>query len=103
MQRISVSQAVQLINEDNALVVDIRDPGSFANGHVENATRIDNSNFQAYLQSADKTRPLLVFCYHGNSSQQAAQVFYQQGFEQAYSVDGGMSEWAMTQPVISGD
>ena len=103
MQRITVAQAAQLITEKNALVVDIRDPGSFNSAHIENATRIDNSNFQAFIENSDKSRPLVVLCYHGNSSQQAAQVFAQQGFSQSYSVDGGMSEWALSHPVIAGE
>jgi len=98
IKQISVSDARQLINEQQALVVDIRDPGSFANGHIEGAVRIDNSNIQSFVEQADKSKPLIVVCYHGNSSQSATQVFNQQGFD-GHSLIGGMSDWSLTQPV----
>jgi thiosulfate sulfurtransferase len=34
-----------------------------------------------------------VYCYHGNMSQSAAAYFGEQGFEEAYSMDGGFSDW----------
>lgn len=98
-ERISVTQAAALIEQQNAIVVDVRDPNSFSQGHIKSATRVDNNNVHEFLESADKSRPLVVVCYHGNSSQQAAAVFAQQGFTQSYSMDGGMSEWSLTQPV----
>jgi thiosulfate sulfurtransferase len=39
------------------------------------------------------TIALLVYCYHGNMSQSAAAYFGEQGFEEAYSMDGGFSDW----------
>lgn len=101
IKRISVKQAAELIEHKSAIVVDIRDPASFAQGHIQDAIRIDNSNIQEFLQQADKSKPLVVCCYHGNSSQPAAEVFNQQGFEQSYSMDGGMSEWGLTREVVS--
>ncbi|MGX5172674.1 thiosulfate sulfurtransferase GlpE [Aliikangiella sp. IMCC44653] len=100
-ERISVLQANQLIQQEAAIVVDIRDPNTFAQGHIKGALRIDNNNLNDFLISADKTKPLIVCCYHGNSSQPAAEVFNQQGFARSYSMDGGMSEWALTNEVVS--
>ena len=102
-ERISINQAEELINSQEALVVDVRDPNSFSQGHIEDAVRIDNANVQAFIDSADKSKPLVVVCYHGNSSQQAAAVLAQQGFEKSYSMDGGMSDWVLTKPVVSGE
>lgn len=100
-ERISVNRAVELIDHEDALVVDVRDLNSFAQGHIKSAKRIDNSNLHEFLESADKSKPLVVVCYHGNASQQAAAVFEQQGFARSYSMDGGMSEWSLTQAVQS--
>jgi len=103
IERISVTRAVELIDSQDAQVVDIRDPNTYAQGHIAQARRVDNNNIHEFLAQADKTKPLVVVCYHGKSSQQAAMVFSQQGFDASYSMDGGMCEWVLTQPVVTGE
>lgn len=103
IKRISIAQAAELMNQQELHIVDIRDANSFAKGHIKNAVRLDNTNIASFLAQADKSIPILVFCYHGNSSQSAAAMFAQQGFAQSYSIDGGMSEWAQTKELESGD
>lgn len=90
--RISVDQARKLIAE-NAIVVDIRDAHSYAQGCIENAVRIDADNVDEFIASSDLTRPLIVCCYHGNTSQSAAAYFSENGFLQACSLDGGYEAW----------
>lgn len=84
-------------------VVDIRDPQSFTNGHMPGATRLSNDNFAEFLDNTDKTTPVVVVCYHGVSSQQAAQVIAQQGFTDVYSMDGGFEAWRLGQEVVTGE
>ena len=93
--RINVLEAKSLISDNEAQVIDIRDPASFQSGHIENSVHIDNSNVQQFLDQADKSKPLIVCCYHGNMSQGAADFFNQQGFVQSYSLDGGYKAWAL--------
>ncbi len=93
-KRISVSEAKEILQANgDALVIDIRDGESFERGHIESATHIHSSNVQEFLSAADFGQPLLVCCYHGNMSQGAAAYFAEQGFEQAYSIDGGFEAW----------
>ncbi len=99
IKQISVLQAQQLIEQQQALIVDIRDPASFANGHIEGAVRVDNDNIRSFIENADKSKPLIVVCYHGNSSQPATQVFNEQGFD-GHSLIGGMTDWVISQPVV---
>ena len=101
-QCIDVSEAAALIQREPVTVVDIRDPQSFAQGHIAGAIRLDNSNVDSFLAEADKSLPVLVYCYHGNSSVAAADFFARQGFERVYSLNGGMSQWQLTQPVEKG-
>ncbi|MDP1930089.1 MAG: thiosulfate sulfurtransferase GlpE [Gammaproteobacteria bacterium] len=90
--RINAAQARELIAE-NAIVVDIRDPQSFSVGSIENAVHIDGDNVDEFISSSDLTRPLIVCCYHGNTSQSAAAYFSENGFLQTYSLDGGYEAW----------
>ena len=80
-------------------IVDIRDPQSYANGHMPNAAPLNNDNFATFVEQTPKDTPVVVVCYHGVSSQQAAQVIAQQGFETVYSMDGGFEAWRLANPV----
>jgi thiosulfate sulfurtransferase len=98
-KRINVHQARALLDaatENGLQIIDIRDEQSYANGHVSSALHLDNSNVQPFVENADGSKPLLVYCYHGNMSQSAAAYFGEQGFEEAYSMDGGFSDWEVT-------
>ena len=92
-QCIDQATAISLIDDQQAVVVDIRDPGSFASGHICNAIHLDNQTIGSFLQSTEKSTPVIVCCYHGNSSQGAADFLFQQGFEKSYSLDGGFTAW----------
>jgi len=79
-------------------LVDIRDPMSYDTGHITGSTRLDNGNLPAFIAEVDKTTPVVVVCYHGNSSQGAAAYLAEQGFETVYSLDGGFTEWQNRYP-----
>lgn len=90
--RINVSQARELIAE-KAIVVDIRDAQSFASGSIADAVHISGDNVDEFISRSDLSTPLIVCCYHGNSSQSAAAYFSENGFLQTYSLDGGYEAW----------
>ncbi len=50
---------------------------------------------ERFLSTADKDKPLIVYCYHGNSSQGAANYFFDQGYKEVYSMDGGYEAWRL--------
>lgn len=79
-------------------VVDIRDPQSYAAGRIDTASPLDQSTLPTFLANTPKTTPVVVCCYHGNSSQQAAAFLAEQGFETVYSLDGGFEEFKLTAP-----
>lgn len=94
--RIDINKARELIAAapGNGLqIVDVRDEQSFVAGHIEGALHLDNTSVQEFLLHSDPDRPLLVYCYHGNMSQGAAAYFAEQGFAEAYSLDGGFEAW----------
>ncbi|TLX57848.1 thiosulfate sulfurtransferase GlpE [Stutzerimonas nosocomialis] len=96
-KRIAPEQA-QALRSHGAVVVDIRDPQSFANGHIAGATHLDNHSLPDFIAGADFDQPLIVTCYHGHSSQSAAAYLAHQGFSDVYSLDGGFELWRSTFP-----
>lgn len=98
-KRISIEQTKELMDNQEVLLADIRDPQSYAAGHMPNAKNINNQNAAEFIQESDKDKPLVVVCYHGNSSQPAAQYFAANGFKEVYSMDGGFELWKLNNPV----
>ena len=96
---ISVQDAQQKLSSSNAKVVDIRDENSFAIGHIPQAHHLTNGTLQQFMANNDFATPVIVCCYHGISSQQAAQFLIHQGFEEVYSLDGGFEAWRHNQPI----
>lgn len=99
---LSVQDALALIEQPGTTVADIRDPDSFAAGHIPGARHLSNSSLPDFLEKVDPDQPLIVCCYHGMSSQSAAQFFVERGFDTVYSLDGGFEAWRQAGPVASG-
>jgi len=92
-QRIDVAQAEGLLERRDLLVLDARDAGSFEKSHVNGAQPISSANLSALVGNTARTRPILIYCYHGNASQEYAQTFSDFGFGEVYSLDGGYEAW----------
>lgn len=95
-QCISTQEAETILQTGEATLLDIRDGASFSAGHIQDAAHLTNENVAEIISGADKEKPVVIYCYHGNSSKSAADYFYNQGFKQSYSVDGGYEIWKLT-------
>ncbi|MBT5078409.1 MAG: thiosulfate sulfurtransferase GlpE [Candidatus Marinimicrobia bacterium] len=93
VKRVNVVEATSLLNTDAVTIVDIRDRQSFEVDHMQNAHHVTGNNAKDFIDKTDKDQPLLVYCYHGNSSQVAAEYFSENGFNKVYTLDGGFDIW----------
>ena len=101
---INVEEAHQKLHQQTAVLVDIRDPQSYAMGHTPGAFHLTNDTLVSFMQQTDFETPVLVMCYHGHSSQGVAQYLVSHGFETVYNLDGGYAAWQLASPVErSGD
>jgi thiosulfate sulfurtransferase len=94
---ISSQQALALI-EQGAAIADIRDPDSFASSHITNAVHLNNDTLPDFIRDSDMDQPLIVCCYHGFSSQNAAAQLAHLGFDKVYSLNGGFEAWQAEHP-----
>lgn len=83
--RISASEALTLLAQDDATVFDVRDSAAYQAGHLA------MDRIPAWSKRLNKDAPVLVYCYHGNSSQEYAQMLEDFRFNRVYSVDGGFA------------
>jgi rhodanese-related sulfurtransferase len=87
--------AVQLINREKAVIVDVCEPSEFAAGHVIGAKNIPLGQLEEKLGTSVKNKalPLILVCQSGARSTRALGIAKKLGFEQAQSMAGGMGAW----------
>jgi len=87
--------AVALLNRDDTVVIDVRDPGDFAKGHIEGARQISLVRVKEKLFELEphKNSPILVYCLQGTHSKEACKQLAAAGFSQVYYLEGGLLTW----------
>ena len=87
--------AVQLINRERAVLVDVREPEEFATGHMIGAKNVPLNQLEEKLTGAVKNKnvPLLLVCATGARAQRAVAMAKKLGYEQAQAVSGGLKAW----------
>ena len=92
---LNASGAVQLINREKAVVVDVCDPAEFAAGHVGGSKNVPLGEFEAKLPATvkNKTLPLILVCASGARSSRAVAIAKKLGYDQAQSLGGGLKAW----------
>lgn len=78
----------------NVMVLDVRDQASYEANHIPGAQSVSVDQLAQIVSEADSQQPILVYCYHGISSQSVAQHLVEQGFQRVYSLIGGMEAWS---------
>lgn len=94
-QSVSPQRAAQLINREDAVVVDLRDAGEFRKGHVVGSINIPFASLKQRLEELEayRERPLLLICKMGQHSGAAGKQLSAAGFQQVYRISGGIAEW----------
>lgn len=92
---LSASAAVQLINREKAVVVDVCEANEFAAGHVTGAKNVPLGELEAKLPGLAKNKavPLIMVCASGARSSRAVAIAKKLGYQQAQSLGGGLKAW----------
>ncbi len=86
-------RAQELIAAGGVQLVDVREPHEWEAGRIAGARHIEIERLAFEAESLERDRPVLFYCRVGARSGMAASAFRRAGYE-AYSVDGGLTEWA---------
>ena len=92
---VSAQQLVDMVNRENAVVLDVRDSEEFRSGHIVDAVNVPFSNLEGRLGELEpyRQRPIVVACKMGQHSNAAGMVLRKNGFETVTRLNGGMMEW----------
>lgn len=83
-----------LVNE-KAVLIDVRSPEEFAQGHIAGATNInvEGADFASQIETLDKTKTYAVYCHSGRRSGIATDSMEKAGFAHMYDLSGGIQAW----------
>jgi len=92
---VTSTQATQLINREEAVVLDLRESKDYKAGHIAGALNIPQSNLDSRMNELEKHKgkPVIVVCKHGQSSGAVQAKLAKAGFERAVKLKGGMMQW----------
>jgi rhodanese-related sulfurtransferase len=92
---VNTLQATQMINRQDALVLDVREQAEFAQSHILNARGLPLSQIETRIGDIAKfkDKPVIVYCATGNRSDTAAAALRKHGFSNVLNLSGGFVAW----------
>jgi rhodanese-related sulfurtransferase len=92
---VNPTQATHLINREDAFVIDVREPGEYAAGHVLGAKNVPLARLETGAGELvkKKDRPVIVYCDGGDRSGKALAALKKQGYTRLANLSGGLGAW----------
>ena len=91
---VNTAEATHLINREDAMVVDVREPAEYGAGHILGAKNVPLSRVGDAAELAKrKEKPLIVYCDSGDRASKALAVLKKQGFTRVVNLSGGLGGW----------
>jgi rhodanese-related sulfurtransferase len=90
--RVDSAEAHRLVEQEGGVLVDVRSPKEYAEGHVDGAINVPVGDMAERLGELPRDRPLVLYCRSGGRAARAARLLNKNGFDQVHSL-GGMSNW----------
>lgn len=106
IHHVNAKEAAKLLatkeKDKKPVILDIRTPGEFKDGHLKAATNIDfnGDDFEKEIAKLDKKKPYLVHCRSGGRSTASLVAFKKLGFKNIYHLDGGILAWKKAEQEI---
>ncbi|MHB8252988.1 MAG: rhodanese-like domain-containing protein [Acidiferrobacter sp.] len=95
IQKVTSQEAVQLMNRQSGVILDVREPAEFKSGHIAHAINIPLGQIASRSQELKKfkERPIVICCASGARSARAATLLRKEGFASVRNLAGGLSAW----------
>ncbi len=98
-------QAINLINREDGVFVDLRDAAEYKKGHIVDALSIPAAKLEARAGELEpyREKPVVLVCKMGQTAAGAGKQLRAAGFDKVYKMSGGMMEWTASQlPTVTG-
>lgn len=93
---ISQQQLLQQIEQkSDILILDVRTPGEFKDGHIPGAYLIDHREIESRIKEIEayKNKPVIIYCYSGVRAGMVESYLLEQGFTRIRHLEGDWSAW----------
>ena len=92
---VGTTEVTLLINRQNAVLLDVREPKEYEGGRLPNAIHIPLSQLEGRAQELAKfsSRPVIAYCATGRRSRMATSALTRAGFKEIYNLHGGLQAW----------
>jgi rhodanese-related sulfurtransferase len=92
---VSADTLQKLMKDEHFILVDVRTPEEYKEGHIPGAINIDylNENFNNGLDTLNKDLVYGVYCHSGGRATNSAETMVKKGFKNVYNYEGSMREW----------
>lgn len=92
---VTPAQAKELMGKEDVVVLDVRTPEEWDNGHIEGARHINfyDDNFKDEVAELPKDKEYVVYCYSGGRSAKAVHLMKEEGFKNLHNLEGGIKGW----------
>ena len=96
---LSPNQLTDMVNREDAVVLDLRDSGEYRQGHIVSSINMPFGKLSERVAELERyrERPVVVVCKMGHHSGAVAKTLKEKGFSRVYRLGGGMSEWQASQ------
>ncbi len=92
-KQLTHEEAAKIITESSPVIADVRDLESYEHSHIPGAIHLSMVKLQEFCDNNLKDQTIILYCFHGISSQSVAQHLVDQGFSHVYSLSGGFEAW----------
>lgn len=92
-KEINCQEALQMMANDDCKVLDIRDAHSYKEEHIDGAMLSHDGLIESLIKTRSYNTPIIIYCFHGNSSKDLAEFIAGVGFKRVFSLAGGYVAW----------
>lgn len=96
VRNINQEEYSQILQQEKAVVVDVRTPAEVAEGFIKDAkvfADINGKDFETQIDKLDKSKTYIIYCRSGTRSSSASNYMVSKGFTKVYNLNGGISHW----------
>jgi rhodanese-related sulfurtransferase len=90
---VSSSEAVQMVNQKDAILIDLRSADQFKAGAIAQSRNIPAADLDAKAGTLPKDKPVILVCDTGRSAPRSVAVLRKHGITEAYTLQGGIQGW----------